>query len=89
VAEKLEGSFLLRYLWLDATTSSFLIAGRFDPGLALLLPASPVVIRNPVFQKLEEIVNRFGHVEGLKFDQNLAGVTYQVSTTDDYEQIRD
>ena len=58
--EKPEDSFLLRYLWLDATTSSFLVAGRFDPALARLLPASPVVIHNPVFQKLRDVVDRFG-----------------------------
>ncbi len=58
--EKPEDSFLLRYLWLDATTSSFVVAGRFDPALARLLSASPVIVRNPVFQKVQEIVIQFG-----------------------------
>lgn len=57
---KPEDSFLLRYLWLDATTSSFLVAGRFDPALERLLPENPVVVNNPVFQKLREIVDKFG-----------------------------
>src|ERR1019366_9447144 len=61
--EKPEDSFLLRYLWLDATTSSFMVAGRFDPALARLLPANPVVVRNPVFQKIQEIVTRFGRID--------------------------
>ncbi|MGH6844016.1 MAG: hypothetical protein ACRECU_04705 [Methylocella sp.] len=63
VPEKPEDTFLLRYLWLDATTSSFMVAGRFDPALARLLPANPVVVRNPVYQKLQEIVTRFGRLE--------------------------
>jgi pimeloyl-ACP methyl ester carboxylesterase len=85
VPKKPEDSFLLRYLWLDATTSSFLIAGRFDPGLARLLPANPIVIHNPVFQKLLDVVNRFGHLEGLK--TNLSGVLYTLQTTNDLIDI--
>jgi hypothetical protein len=87
VPKKPEDSFLLRYLWLDATTSSFLIAGRFDPGLARLLPANPVVIHNPVFRKLRDIVNRFGHLEGLKTDPNLSGVMYTLKTSNDLIDI--
>jgi hypothetical protein len=60
VAEKPEDSFLLRYVWLRAQPSSFLVAGHFDPALARLLPENPVVVRNAVFEKLQEIVTRFG-----------------------------
>ena len=37
-----------------------MVAGRFDPALARLLPANPIMVRNPVFQKIKEIVTRFG-----------------------------
>jgi pimeloyl-ACP methyl ester carboxylesterase len=82
-----EESFLLRYIWLDATSSSFLIAGRFDPGLARLLPSNPIVIHNPVFEKLKDIVNRFGHLEGLPGDPNLSGVMYTIQTPNDFDYI--
>ena len=86
-AERPEKSFLLRYLWLDATTSSFLIAGRFDSGLARLLPANPIVIQNPVFDELKKVVDRFGQLEGLRFDPNLSGVSYTLQTEKDFVYI--
>ncbi|MGD9657680.1 MAG: hypothetical protein AB7U61_08590 [Methylocystis sp.] len=73
--QKPEDSFLLRYLWLDATTSSFLVAGRFDPALARLLPETPIVIDNPVFRKLRDLVKRFGRSDQKKDD----GYIYTVS----------
>jgi hypothetical protein len=79
--KKLEDTFQLRYVWLDATTSSFLIANRFDPGLARVLPANPIVIHNTVFEKLREIVTRFGHLEGLRKDPNMASYQYWLQTT--------
>jgi hypothetical protein len=60
VPEKPEDSFLLRYLWFDATNSSFMVAGLFDPALGQVVPANPVVVKNPIFEKLQEIVTRFG-----------------------------
>lgn len=78
VPEKPEDSFLLRYLWLDATTSSFMVAGRFDPALARLLPANPVVVRNPVFQKIQEIVTRFGDPVNSNTDSLQSDVQYKI-----------
>jgi hypothetical protein len=69
-------TFQLRYLWLDATASSFLIANRFDPGLERVLPANPIVVHNAVFQKLGEIVTRFGHMEELLLDPNMSNYQY-------------
>lgn len=60
VPPSLEDSFSLRYVWLDATTSSLLIAGYFDSSLKPLIGSMQSVARNSVFHRLEDIVHRFG-----------------------------
>jgi hypothetical protein len=78
VPEKPEDSFLLRYLWLDATNSSFMVAGRFDPALARILPANPVVVKNPIFEKVQQIVTRFGLPINSETESLKSGYSYAI-----------
>jgi hypothetical protein len=85
-------SFVLRYLWLDAVTSSYLVAGRFDPALAKLLPERPVVVRNPVYDQLREIIEKFGrpdHLAGEEPQYSVNGERDNLQTTAKWSASRE
>jgi hypothetical protein len=60
VPPSVEDSFSLRYIWLDATMSSLLVAGYFDSSIKPLVGTMQTVVKNSVFHRVEEIVHRFG-----------------------------
>jgi hypothetical protein len=67
VPPTLEDSFSLRYVWLDAKTSSLLTAGFFDSSLRPVIGNMQSVLRNSVYHRLDEIVRRFGNPIGTDF----------------------
>ncbi len=61
VPPTIEDSFLLRYAWLDESTSSLLVAGHFDSSLRPLIGNVQNILKNAVFRQVEDIVHRFGN----------------------------
>src|SRR5215210_1956368 len=55
-----EDSFSLRYVWLDETTASLMVAGQFDPSLKPLVGSVQTVMQNQVYRTVRDITQRFG-----------------------------
>jgi len=53
-------SFGVKYLWLDEVSTSFLISGYFDKSLNRLVGDAPLIVKNPVYIRAQEIIDRFG-----------------------------
>ena len=58
--ESPENSFILRYVWLDRTASSLMLVSQFDEALKPLVGDVQTVIRNPVFDQVDTLVQKFG-----------------------------
>src|SRR5436305_125093 len=45
-------SFSIRYLWLDATNTAFLLAGYDEKILAQIVGTPAIVLRNPIYDRI-------------------------------------
>jgi hypothetical protein len=55
-----EDAFSLRYVWLDGTNSSLMLAGVFDPALKPLVGSVQTIMQNQVYHTVRELTQRFG-----------------------------
>jgi hypothetical protein len=56
----IEESFALRFAWLNSDTTSLMMAGYFDPSLRPLFGTEQMVVENAVYNRIKEILARFG-----------------------------
>jgi pimeloyl-ACP methyl ester carboxylesterase len=64
----------IRYVWLDSTSTSLLMAGQMDGNLEKLLGSNPYVIENAIAKELKSVIAKFGTAVGSANNQFSSGM---------------
>jgi pimeloyl-ACP methyl ester carboxylesterase len=64
----------IRYVWLDSTSASLLMAGQLGGNLEKLLGSNPYVVENAVTKELKSVIVKFGTAIGSNNNQFSSGM---------------